>query len=185
MSNEPQIRDGRDAWDTPGRIWQCCKPFGVSAAVGRALDIAGREAYVRHVDAQGDAKRLYEEAESELSAAAEGFVARPRFADTLAFAAENVAATSKIASEAFDLVLRNLRIVGRRDLVVLAKQLGRTEDKLERVLQEIEDLRDEVKAGSTAGAKRSASVEELKPRPAKSGSGTKKPATPDRRAARE
>ena len=43
-----------------------------------------------------------------------------------------------------DLVLRNLRLAGRRDVVRLARQLARTEDKLERVLQEVETLRDQL-----------------------------------------
>ena len=41
-------------------------------------------------------------------------------------------------------MLRNLRIAGRADVTRLARQLHRTEDKLERVLQEIEALRDEL-----------------------------------------
>ena len=41
-------------------------------------------------------------------------------------------------------MLRNLRIAGRADITRLARQLHRTEDKLERVLQEVEQLRDEL-----------------------------------------
>ena len=40
-----------------------------------------------------------------------------------------------------DLVLRNLRIAGRADVVKLSRQLNRTEDKLELVLQQVEALR--------------------------------------------
>jgi hypothetical protein len=43
-----------------------------------------------------------------------------------------------------DLVLRNLRVAGRSDVVRLSRQLARTEDKLERVLQEVEELRSEM-----------------------------------------
>lgn len=43
-----------------------------------------------------------------------------------------------------DLVLRHLRIVGRSDIIRLARQLNRTEDKLELVLQRIEELQDEL-----------------------------------------
>ena len=43
-----------------------------------------------------------------------------------------------------DLVLRNLRIAGRADITRLARQLHRTEDKLERLLQEVEALRDQL-----------------------------------------
>jgi hypothetical protein len=137
------------------------------------------------VDPQGDAKRLYQDAESELSDVAEDFVSRPRFANTLALAAENVAATTKIAGEAFDLALRNFRIAGRRDLVILAKQLGRTEDKLERVLQEIEALREEVMADSASLTEESASVEELKPRSPKARAVAKKLPKSNRQAAKE
>jgi len=53
-------------------------------------------------------------------------------------------AVTRIATEALDLALRNLRLAGRRDIVRLATQLNRTEDKLERVLAELEDLREEL-----------------------------------------
>ena len=58
--------------------------------------------------------------------------------------AENVAALARIGSDAADLVLRNVRIAGRADITRLARQLHRTEDTLERVLQEVEQLRDEL-----------------------------------------
>ena len=76
--------------------------------------------------------------------------------------AENVAALTRIGADFGDLVLRNLRLAGRADVTRLARQLHRTEDKLERLLQEVEELRDEfarvgigeralpVKAGATA-----------------------------------
>jgi hypothetical protein len=41
-------------------------------------------------------------------------------------------------------VWSNLRLAGRRDITRLGRQLGRTEDKLELVLQEVERLRDQV-----------------------------------------
>ena len=40
-----------------------------------------------------------------------------------------------------------MRLAGRADVTRLARQLHRTEDKLERVLQELEELRDELRAG--------------------------------------
>ena len=57
-----------------------------------------------------------------------------------------------------DLVWRNLRLAGRADIIRLARQLHRTEDKLERVLQEVEELRDEL-----AGVERRPRVQ--RPRP--------------------
>jgi molecular chaperone GrpE (heat shock protein) len=46
--------------------------------------------------------------------------------------------------DAVDLLWRNLRLAGRADVVRLSRQLHRTEDKLERVLQEVENLRDDL-----------------------------------------
>jgi hypothetical protein len=59
---------------------------------------------------------------------------------------ENVLGVMKIGSDAAELTLRNLRLAGRRDVTDLARQLARTEDKLELVLQEVERLRDELAA---------------------------------------
>lgn len=89
-------------------------------------------------------RALYEEAESATATAFEALVSKPSFGVMLARSAENVAAIARIGSELADLVLRNLRIAGRTDINRLARQLYRTEDKLERVLQEVEQLRDEL-----------------------------------------
>jgi hypothetical protein len=102
-------------------------------------------------DPQAQVRRLYEDAEGELSRAAERAVDTEGFAALLGLMTGNVVAVTRIATEAFDLVLRNLRVAGRRDIVRLATQLNRTEDKLERVLAELEALRDEV-GGSGAAA---------------------------------
>jgi hypothetical protein len=64
--------------------------------------------------------------------------------------AENVAALTRIGADCGDLVLRNLRLAGRADVTRLARQLHRTEDKLERLLQEVEELRDEFARESSA-----------------------------------
>jgi septal ring factor EnvC (AmiA/AmiB activator) len=71
-------------------------------------------------------------------------VSKPSFGVLLARSAENVAALTRIGSDVADLVLRNLRLAGRADVTRLARQLHRTEDKLERLLQEVEQLRDEL-----------------------------------------
>ena len=89
-------------------------------------------------------RALYEQAESETATALEQLVSKPSFGRLMAVSAENVAALSRIGSEIADLVLRNLRLAGRADVVRLARQLHRTEDKLERLLQEVETLRDEL-----------------------------------------
>jgi hypothetical protein len=97
------------------------------------------------VDSAEDRVRaLYEQAESRTARALEELVAKPSFGSLLAMSAENAAALTRISADVADLVLRNLRIAGRADIVRLARQLHRTEDKLERVLQEVETLRDEL-----------------------------------------
>src|SRR5690242_3475455 len=86
----------------------------------------------------------YEQAENALAGVFEQLVARPSFGRLMAMSAENAAALIRIGSDVADLTLRNLRLAGRADVVRLARQLHRTEDKLERVLQEVEALRDEL-----------------------------------------
>jgi ABC-type transporter Mla subunit MlaD len=92
---------------------------------------------------------LYEQLESQAAQASEHMVGTRGFAALLGQLAENTAALSKLGNDAMDLVLRNLRLAGRRDVVRLARQLARTEDKLERVLQELETLRDQLNATET------------------------------------
>jgi hypothetical protein len=102
-----------------------------------------------------EVRRLYEEAEAQTGKAMERLVGRQAFGELLAMATENTVAVIKLWSDAADLVVRNLRLAGRRDLVRLGKQIARTEDKLERVLQEVEQLRGELRAPRDgAGAER-------------------------------
>jgi hypothetical protein len=89
-------------------------------------------------------RALYEEAESGAAEAFEQLVTKPSFGRLMAMSAENVAALTRIGFDTVDLVWRNLRLAGRADIVRLSRQLHRTEDKLERVLQEVERLRDEL-----------------------------------------
>jgi hypothetical protein len=97
---------------------------------------------------------LYEQAESRAAKAGERLVGSQGFASVLGQMAENVAALTKLGNDGMDLVLRNLRVAGRRDVVRLARQLARTEDKLERVLQELEELRDELRRRDESPASR-------------------------------
>lgn len=90
--------------------------------------------------------RRYSDVEAEAARAGERLVASRGFASALGQIAENTAALNRLSHDVMDLVTRNLRIAGRRDIVRLAQQLGRNEDKLERVLQEVEALRDELAA---------------------------------------
>ncbi len=96
-------------------------------------------------------------AESQTAEAMEELVGKQSFGWVFARTGENVAALVHISSEVADLILRNLRLAGRADIARLGRQLRRTEDKLERVLQEVEQLRDELA--------RSRSGEENGPRP--------------------
>jgi hypothetical protein len=96
---------------------------------------------------------LYEQMESQAAQAGETLVGSRGFSGLLGQLAENTAALTKLGSDTMDLVMRNLRVAGRRDVVRLSRQLARTEDKLERVLQEVEELRDELarERGQSAG----------------------------------
>jgi hypothetical protein len=80
-------------------------------------------------------------------------VSRESFGEVLAMATENVVALTRMGFEAMDLVWSNLRLAGRRDITRLARQIGRTEDKLEQVLQEVERLREKLDVASDNGAK--------------------------------
>jgi hypothetical protein len=100
-----------------------------------------------------EVRRLYEEAETRVARAAERVVSRDSFGELLAMVTENAVAVTRIGNEAMDLVLRNLRVASRQDINRLTRQLGRTEDKLEQVLQEVEELRDELGASSNGTAR--------------------------------
>jgi len=102
-------------------------------------------------------RALYDDAESRTAKAMEQLVARPAFGEVLAWSTENVLPVGKIATDTFDLVVRNLRLAGRQDVNRLARQLNRTEDKLELVLQEIENLQDELRSARSNGSSRSGS----------------------------
>jgi DNA-directed RNA polymerase specialized sigma54-like protein len=86
---------------------------------------------------------MTDQSEAEVAKALEDLVSRESFGVLLARMTENVVALSRIGNDVCDLALRNLRLAGRADVTRLSRQLNRTEDKLERVLQEIEALRDE------------------------------------------
>jgi hypothetical protein len=101
-------------------------------------------------------RALFEEAESGAAKAFEELVRKPSFGRLLALSAENTAAMTRIAFDAIDLLWRNLRVAGRADIVRLSRQLHRNEDKLERVLQEVESLRDLVQARDREGEREEA-----------------------------
>jgi hypothetical protein len=90
-------------------------------------------------------RALYEQAEGQVAKSLEQLVSRDSFGVLLAQLTENVVALTRIGTDMADVLLRNLRIAGRQDVIRLSRQLNRTEDKLERVLQEVEKLRDELR----------------------------------------
>jgi hypothetical protein len=100
-----------------------------------------------------EVRRLYEEAETRVAKAAERVVSRDSFGELLAMMTENVVALTRIGNEAMDLVLRNLRVASRQDINRLTRAVGRTEDKLEQVLQEVEELRDDLDSSSNGTAR--------------------------------
>src|SRR4051794_8139018 len=91
---------------------------------------------------------LYEEQEARTAKAMEDLVGRQSFGELLAMVSGNAIALMKLGADAADMVVRNLRIAGRRDVIGLHRQLARTEDKLELVLQEVEQLHELVQPGS-------------------------------------
>ena len=101
-------------------------------------------------DPTEEVRRLYEDAEKRTAAAMEGLVKRDAFGELLARATENILALTRIGNDAADLVVRNLRLAGRRDITALARQIARTEDKLELVLQEVERLQEQLAGDDTA-----------------------------------
>jgi hypothetical protein len=122
--------------------------------------------------AEGQLRALYDNAESTAARAFEQAVATPSFGALLARSAENVAALSRMGSDLADGVLRNLRVAGRSDITRLAKQLHRTEDKLERVLQEIELLRDELARSEAEGPNGRASAGSDRSAPTRTSAGS-------------
>ncbi|MEA2449422.1 MAG: hypothetical protein QOG63_1354 [Thermoleophilaceae bacterium] len=90
-------------------------------------------------------RQLFGQAEKTTANAMEELVQRDSFGEILARVTENVMGLTKIGFGVLDMTVRNLRIAGRADLIRVGRQLARNEDKLERVLQEVERLQDEVR----------------------------------------
>jgi hypothetical protein len=107
-----------------------------------------------------EVQRLYDEAEAHTARAFEEVVSRGSFGELLARITENVVGMARISTDVFDLMLRNLRLAGRQDVTRLAQQIGRNEDMLELLLQQIERLEEELRDareqpdGSRAGTRR-------------------------------
>jgi hypothetical protein len=96
-------------------------------------------------------RQLFGQAEKQSADAAEQLVHSNAFGELLARSTENIMGLTKIGFGMADLVVRNLRLAGKPDLVRLGEQLARNEDKLERVLQEVERLQDQVEKLEKSG----------------------------------
>jgi hypothetical protein len=95
-------------------------------------------------------RRAFTEVEGRMGEAMEQLVGGKAFAGLLGQAAENAVALTTINSQFWDLMLRNLRLAGRGDIHRLGRRLNGIDDKLEMLLQEIEDLGDGRRAGGSA-----------------------------------
>lgn len=127
--HRPVTGDPQKSEPTLGRSTDVCAPAG-----GLANDMAS----------EYDIQDQYERAEASVARAFEELVGSRGFGWAFARSAENMAALARISADVSDLILRNLRLAGRADVTRLSRQLHRTEDKLERVLQEVEALRDQL-----------------------------------------
>ena len=78
--------------------------------------------------------------EDQTAAAMEQLVRSEGFSELLVRVTENAVAVSRLWADGWDLMLRSLRLTGRGDIDRLARQLRRNEDKLELVLQAVEQL---------------------------------------------
>lgn len=97
-------------------------------------------------------RRLYVEARSSASRTVEEIVSRGSLGELTARLTENVVAVTKIGADMYDLIVRDLRLAGRHDVTRLARQLARTEDKVELVLQEVEGLREALGRSRSSGS---------------------------------
>ena len=87
-------------------------------------------------------RQVIEDLENRTAVAMEQLVAGEGFAELMTKFTANTVALTKISADVMDLVLRNLRLAGRTDVDRLARQLARTEDKLELLLQAVQRLQD-------------------------------------------
>jgi hypothetical protein len=93
-------------------------------------------------DSENQMRRSMEDFETQTARAMEELVGGEGFGELMARFTANTVALTKISGDVMDLVLRNFRIAGRTDIDRLARQLARTEDKLELLLQAMERLED-------------------------------------------
>ena len=90
----------------------------------------------------------YVAAETRAASALESLVGSNVFGELLATSASNAMALARLANGGIDRGVRALRVAGRSDVTDLARQLARTEDKLERMLQLVEELEGRIDSGA-------------------------------------
>lgn len=94
------------------------------------------------------------------------------FGDILAQITGNLVAITRIGGETLDLVIRNARLAGRKDVAELGRQLARNEDKLEQVLALVEKLEGELAEARADGEPETGTepkAAESKPAPRRTG----------------
>jgi hypothetical protein len=123
----------------------------------------------------------YEQLEGRLSTALDKVVATNAFADLLATSATNVMAVTRLANGTVDRAVRTTRLAARTDVTDLARQLARTEEKLERLLQLVEALGDRLDQQEAAS---SATGSAAPAGPVGSANGTARPRAASGRGAR-
>ncbi len=103
-------------------------------------------------DPLSSAYAAYEQFESRLSTAMDQLVGTNGFAELFTTSATTAMALTRMANGAIDQAMRTTRLAVRHDVTSLARQLARTEDKLERVLQMVEKISDRLDSLETSEA---------------------------------
>ncbi len=101
-------------------------------------------------DPLASAYSAYEQFESRLSTAMDQLVGTNGFAELFTTSASAMMAMTRTVNGALDEAVRATRLAARQDVTSLARQLARTEDKMERLLQLVEDISDRLEAVEVA-----------------------------------
>lgn len=97
-----------------------------------------------HTHSSEQFRRMVDDFLSTATPALEEVVNTKAFGEMLGQAAGNLVALHRVGNDVMDLAVRNTRIAGRADVVSLHRQLARTEDKLEAVLETVERLEEDL-----------------------------------------
>jgi hypothetical protein len=137
-------------------------------------------------DPMASAYAAYEQLESRLSTAMDQLVATNGFAELFTTSATTMMALTRMVNGAIDRAARSTRLAARQDVTSLARQLARTEDKLERLLQAVEGIQDQLDLQEQASGGPAVTAEPGSPAPAAgSSNGTTRRAPAKRAAAKK